>query len=435
MTERDLIHVASRGCSEQHLKEAAETNDPMDVDQRTLRCKRPRHRCAPWAEALTREIGRIDHGLPGPTVLVQGGIHGNEPAGVHAIQKIFAELEARKVRIYGRIVGCVGNLQAICDEKRYLAGDLNRRWLPGVFDRLQAQNPANDDPEDHEQRELLELYMKLDLERSGPMVFLDLHSSSAEGPPFTCMADTIPNRRIADRVPNPMILGLEECIDGAVMDWFNRRGHIAIAFEGGRHEDPQTVDNLEACAWLAIASTGVVDESDVDVAKYKAHLKAVSRGTSHLIAVKRRHAITPEDRFVMVPGYVNFQPITKGELLAHDASGEVRAEGDGMILLPLYQGQGNDGFFFARNVSRFWFRLSVLMRRLRVGYLFRLLPGVRRDHGDPHTLIVNAKIARWFVVDVFHLLGFRRERRRADGLLSFSRRRARSDAWGVRPRR
>ncbi|MEO0480657.1 MAG: succinylglutamate desuccinylase/aspartoacylase family protein [Planctomycetota bacterium] len=389
----------------------------------------------PWVLGLERVLAEIDQGRPGPTVLVQGGIHGNEPGGVHALQRILRDLEERDVEIHGRLVACVGNLRALRSKLRYLAGDLNRRWLPGVVDRLAAQDPQLDDPEDQEQRELLELYQRLDAERSGPMVFLDLHSSSADGPPFTCMADTIPNRRVADQIPNPMILGLEECIDGAVMDWFNRRGQIAIAFEGGQHDAPETIDNLEACTWLALAAVGVLAQKDVDIAKHRRHLKHVSRGTSHLIAVQKRHAIRPEDRFVMVPGYVNFQPIEKGELLAQDATGEVRAERSGMVLLPLYQGQGNDGFFFAREVPRFWFRLSIYLRRLRLGHLLHWLPGVNRDNGDPHSLIVDPRIARFWVVQVFHLFGFRRERARSDGLLSFSRRRARSESWTVRPRR
>ena len=43
----------------------------------------------------------------------------------------------------------------------------------------------------------------------------------------------------------------------------------------------------------------------------------------------------------------------------------------------------------------------------------------RRD--DIHTILVDPRIARWFVTEIFHLLGFRKERKRGK-LLAFTRR-------------
>jgi len=50
--------------------------------------------------------------------------------------------------------------------------------------------------------------------------------------------------------------------------------------------------------------------------------------------------------------YANFDPVTKGELLAYDRHGEIRAKFDGLILMPLYQKQGNDGFFIIKDINR-----------------------------------------------------------------------------------
>ena len=50
--------------------------------------------------------------------------------------------------------------------------------------------------------------------------------------------------------------------------------------------------------------------------------------------------------------YRNFDKIYKGELLAHDAHGEIRALCDGLILMPLYQKQGSDGFFVIKDINR-----------------------------------------------------------------------------------
>lgn len=386
-------------------------------------------------EAITepRVLGTLDSGLPGPTFLAQGGIHGNEPGGVIALQRVLAALASGKTKLAkGRVVLCRGNLLALRREQRYVERDLNRQWLPESVARLAARDPAGDRAEDKEQRELLALYEDCWQSRRGPLVFVDLHSSSAPGSPFSCMADTLPNRRIADALPIPMILGLEECIDGAVMEWFNQRGQIAIAIEGGQHGDPRTADNLESAVWLALVASGMVAARDVDVAAHEARLRGAANGTPHLVEVLFRHAISAEDRFAMVPGYVSFQPVEKGDLLAHDRRGPVRAPRRGMVLLPLYQGLGEDGFFFSAQISRFWFRLSAGLRRLHLCGLLRFLPGVRRDPNDRNTLLADPAVARFLTVQVFHLFGFRRERPRG-ATLAFSRRWHSAEADRVRP--
>jgi succinylglutamate desuccinylase len=47
----------------------------------------------------------------------------------------------------------------------------------------------------------------------------------------------------------------------------------------------------------------------------------------------------------MLPGFNNFDKIVKGQPLAKDKNGPIYASIDGYILMPLYQKQGEDGFF------------------------------------------------------------------------------------------
>lgn len=126
--------------------------------------------------------------------------------------------------------------------------------------------------------------------------------------------------------------------------------------------------------------------------------------------VRHRHAIVPEDHFKMEPGFKNFQAIRRGEVLAQDRTGALEARETGLILLPLYQPLGDDGFFIGREVKRFWLKLSALLRKLKIGHYVHLLPGVRRDSLNENVLIINTHIARILPLQVFHLLGFRRLR-------------------------
>lgn len=124
----------------------------------------------------------------------------------------------------------------------------------------------------------------------------------------------------------------------------------------------------------------------------------------------------------MRPGFANFAPVTQGQPLADDSGGEVLSPEDGMIFLPLYQEQGDDGFFIVRPIHERWLRLSTILRHLRVDALAPLLPGVHRSRRRPDTLLVDRRIARWQVTELFHLLGYRK-RREALGYSAFTRRR------------
>jgi len=114
--------------------------------------------------------------------------------------------------------------------------------------------------------------------------------------------------------------------------------------------------------------------------------------------------------------------VKRGQILAHDQRGRIAARETGMVLLPLYQKLGDDGFFLARRVKRFWLKLSALLRHCRISNYVHLLPGVRRQSRDDNSFIVNTRIARILPLQVFHLLGFRKRRWNGD-VLTVSRRR------------
>lgn len=375
----------------------------------------------PAEPEFARELGSYDSGAPGPTLLVLAGIHGNEPAGVHAVRRVLAALQQQRWPIAGRIVALAGNLGALRDGKRFRQRDLNRGWLPQAIADLQRRDPRGDRDEDHEQRELLRHFEAVTRSARGPVVFVDLHTSSADGPPFLCLADTIDNRRIALATGVPIILGIEETIDGASLEWFTGRGIVAIAVEGGRHQHPATVGNHEAVLWLLLDYLRLLPKGRVDVLRHRQHLRQATMGAPPIVEIVHRHAITAADRFRMAPGFRNFDPVHRGMLLAHDARGEVLAPIDCRMLLPLYQPQGDDGYFLARPVRRVWLHVARWLRACRLDRLVQLLPGVRRDAQDPCTIVVDPRVARWLVTEVFHLLGFRRERQR-DGELLFTRR-------------
>ena len=53
----------------------------------------------------------------------------------------------------------------------------------------------------------------------------------------------------------------------------------------------------------------------------------------------------------MLEGFAGFDPIEAEQIIARDRRGPVRAPETGLLLMPRYQGQGEDGFFVVREVA------------------------------------------------------------------------------------
>jgi succinylglutamate desuccinylase len=370
-----------------------------------------------------RRIGHFTSGRAGPTVVVCGGLHGNEPAGALAAVRVCETMRERGPPLRGQVLFVAGNIEALDRGQRYVERDLNRVWTWDRVRTLREQNPAHDRAEDHEQRELLEILDEAAAESQGRLVLLDLHTTSSEGPPFTIMSDTLRNRRIAFALSGPVILGLEESVDGTLLEYVTEAGHTAVLVESGQHDCPESVDRHEAVIWVSLVAAGAMAARDVpDYREHQRLLHTVNGGLPRVLELRRRRGVEPGDGFRMIPGFRGFTKVQEGDVLAHDLRGEVRAEEDGYILLPLYQDQGDDGYFIARPVWRFWLTVSAVLRRLRLQWILRLMPGIERHPDHEHALLANPQLARWHVQEVLHLFGFRRRRPEGDRLV-FSRRR------------
>ncbi len=376
----------------------------------------------PGLTITDRRLGTYDRGIAGPTIVVVAALHGNEPSGVVAFRRVIERLQERDTPFRGRLVGLAGNLPAIARGERFIDEDLNRIWQPRRIERYADTPRDKRSVEATQQAELLD-QLDSELERADGLVhFLDLHTSSAEGKPFVCIGDTLRNRDFATRFPVPVILGLEEQVDGALLEYINNQGHVTVGVEAGQHDDPSSIDFHEAFLSLALVSAGCVETAELPrYEEMRARLRAAGAALPRVLEVRYRHPVAAADRFRMRPGYENFHRIRAGEALADDERGDVHAPETGRILLPLYQGLGDDGYFLVREFARSWLAVSALLRHLRFGRLAPWLPGVHVHEDDANTLVVDRRVARWFAVQVFHLLGYRKKRDGGDHLL-FSRR-------------
>lgn len=367
-----------------------------------------------------RELGRHDAGRPGPVFVALGGVHGNEPAGLAAIERVLARLPG--LPLAGTFLGLAGNLRGLAAGRRYVDRDLNRRWTPENIARI--VNAGGDEAsEDRETLELLRVFVPLLRAARRPIVFIDLHSTSGKARPFSCMADVLRNRAIALALPVPVVLGLEEVIEDSMLGYLCDLGHVGVAIEGGQHDDPATVDCHESALLLMLVAAGALPEEAVpDLREHFARLAARTAGLPAVCEIRHRHVVRASDEpFVMEPGFENFQPLRKGQLVARDSGGPVAAREGGLMMLPRYQGQGDDGYFIAAPVSPAALGVSAALRRMRLDRLVPLLPGVSRHPERKDQFIADPRVARVAVTQVFHLFGYRHVRAYGERLV-FSRR-------------
>ena len=133
---------------------------------------------------------------------------------------------------------------------------------------------------------------------------------------------------------------------GRLVGYFDSRGIPALGFEGGQHESKAAVLFHLAILRLALVFTGILKEDDCAHFRQSMEmLEQSSRGLPRAHQVRHRHPVQPRDQFRMEPDLVNFQPVQTNQLLARDRKGEIRSPHSGRILMPLYQAQGDDGFF------------------------------------------------------------------------------------------
>ena len=80
-----------------------------------------------------RLIGTYEGKEGGPLFICLGAMHGNEPAGVKAIEMVLKMLEVEPIRnadfVYrGVMIGLIGNKKAYAEGKRFVDKDLNRSF-------------------------------------------------------------------------------------------------------------------------------------------------------------------------------------------------------------------------------------------------------------------------------------------------------------------
>ena len=296
----------------------------------------------------------------GPLFICLGGIHGNEPAGVLALEKVFQMLEEEYVKnpqfeFKGKMLGLRGNLVALKAGVRYVDQDMNRSWGQNNIRKISNTKGQDLNAEEKEVKAIIEIVHQAIIDyQPDSVIVLDLHTTTATGGIFIIPALGEANIEFAKQFPVPVIIGALKGLEGSTMHYFTSKNlgvpTRAFTFESGQHNEPLSVNRAIAIIINCLKFIGCVKPEDVEnrhnqiLIKYSKDLPKITR----LIDV---HDITPEDQFKMKSGFTNFHPVKKGTLLAEDRNGQIHASEDGYILMPHYQEQGDEGFFLVQEIE------------------------------------------------------------------------------------
>lgn len=277
---------------------------------------------------------------PGPTLVAVAAIHGNEPAGIQALERLGDRLRAAGGIRRGAVVGLLGNRRAAALERRYLDRDLNRIWELSPAEAAAFR-------EGRERRELTRALADLRRTGPGPLHVVDLHTTSGRGPAFTIVPASPWGRAEADALPIPRITEVFSSLRGTFGGWLDRHRIPNLILEAGAHQDPDSPARAEAVLRILAERLGLAGPRWLDTDEARRFLGRDVEGIPPVLRVRYRHGIAPSDPFQMEPEFGNLEWVQRGTLLAHHRGEPVRAPLGGWLLFPLYQKQGEDGFLLA----------------------------------------------------------------------------------------
>ncbi len=297
---------------------------------------------------------------PGPLLIVFGGMHGNEPAGIKAIETMSQMLAVEPItnpdfEYNGTFLGVIGNLQAYHKNQRFINKDLNRSFTKENLEIVERE------PESALKDELLEIKQILKVVREtidevkpSKVIVLDLHTTSSFGGIFTITTDDPESLRIAVELHAPVIKGMLRGIKGTTLHFFTKENFgidmIPVTFESGQHNEKLSINRAIAAITNCMRTIGSVSPEHVEN-QHDTLLIEHSKNLPKVSELISKHSIIEGDDFSMYPNYENFQKIQSGEAIAKDNNGPIEAPEDALLLMPLYQSQGEDGFFLIKKLE------------------------------------------------------------------------------------
>lgn len=226
-----------------------------------------------------------------PEIVIIGGIHGDEPCGVHAVE----ELAAEDPDVERPVALVVANERALERGERYVEEDLNR-----VF-------PGDPDGETHESR----LAARIG-DRFGDCTTLSLHSTQSYSNPFAIVENVTEfARNVCPRLSVDAVVDAGRHTDGRLFDGIEQ----TLEIECGYQRSDQAAANAVLIAREFLGAVGALPDSE--------------RPATDGLPVFRLRERVPKDVAEEYEVYAsNFEPVAAGTPFASADGVDIVAEED-----------------------------------------------------------------------------------------------------------
>jgi len=281
------------------------------------------------------EVYTIDSECTGSSLLIFGGVHGNEPCGGFAIREIVALFEKGELFLtcgsLTLIPNC--NVQADLENKRQVKFNLNR-----IF----GQEHSKYDDIEHKYASFLSAY----IDRTD--YFLDIHSTSADNGLFVC--DDIASHTTqswAKAIGFPYIIqgwpGLYDETDSMdTLMYAASKGKTGIMIECGQHLDPNAIGRAKAAIVNSLTFLDLIRN------------ERISLDTVTTELVKLDNVVYRENcDVIFAKQWKNFDFINRGDVILQDENGNavLIASENCFIVLPNIEARLGDEWFYIGRVG------------------------------------------------------------------------------------
>lgn len=252
---------------------------------------------------------------PGPTILILGGVHGNERCGVNALEEI-KTWDIQK----GKIMLEIGNPEAVKRDIRCTEQNLNRMFLPQQMLSEEAKKSY-----EYERAQYLKNLM------GQADILIDMHASNTpESIPFIIAEESAKNI-ISDI---PMLIscsGFDTFQPGGTDYYMNTLGKIGICIECGYTKDMRSIETALRCVESILIGQGML-------------LGTVQRSAQQQFKVFFQY-YTRTESFRLKNDFADFEFLTADTLIAFDGDDPVYAPQDCSILFARSRDRvGEEGF-------------------------------------------------------------------------------------------
>ena len=276
------------------------------------------HEIALYIEEVKPGVLRVSASAdwPRPYVGVCGSMHGNEPCGALAVQRLAGDFESRALRpVDGTLFLIHANPVATSLGRRHTpeGEDLNRLWSFSFLDTLRQDAWGY---EHHRVLELKEVLGDLD-------ICLDLHSAKTATPSFGVSNGEGEIDEIAKRVGiSYLVQSWYGLADKVIIGFLKLSGVPALSVECGAHGDPEIATKAYDIARSFLCATGTIEgcpESD-----------GAEVQTVHVVEAITRTS----EEFRFGSPWTGFQRLEPGTLVGRDRVTEIRVSRPCYAVLP-----------------------------------------------------------------------------------------------------